>query len=53
MKGNKEHTWVSVEGRELDERIKECLNIEVKVFCFIVWPRVCTVECFFDFMGEG
>lgn len=47
------NTWVSDEEKELEERIKECLNMEVKASCFIACARVCVVEHFFDFIGAG
>ena len=34
VKGNKEHTWVSVEGRELDERIKRVSEYRSEGFLF-------------------
>lgn len=41
----------SIWGQD-EKRIKECLDVEVKAFCFIDHPRVCIVEHFFDFTEE-
>lgn len=45
-------TWLPEEEKELGERMKRCLNIDVKAFWFLSCPRVCVVKHFFDFTEE-